>query len=103
MAGSSLGMFNVVAVATVALNVSARVVGVVSAALIAVTPARSVVYFGTPLSATGWLNTIVMTAAALVTLTMPIGEVGCGRLTPFLRRAARFLIVREIALGMGTP
>src|SRR5687768_14255555 len=87
----------------VALNVKDNVVGEVIAALSGVTPARSVVYCGTPLSATGPLNTIVATAALLVTLTIPIGTVGCGRFTEFLRRGARFLTVREIALGMIAP
>ena len=38
---------------------------------------------------------------ALVTLTIPIGVVGCGRLTPFLRRLARLRGARAIAEGMG--
>jgi hypothetical protein len=46
---------------------------------------------------------MVMTAIALLTLTMPIGVVGTGRLTPFLRRLARFFTVRVIALGMMPP
>src|SRR5688500_14754095 len=89
MAGSSLGTLRVVAVAIEALNVSASVVGLVRDALSGVTPARLVVYCGTPLRLTGWLKTMVRTAEALVTLTIPMGVVGTGRLGPFLRRLGR--------------
>jgi hypothetical protein len=76
------------------------VAGAVRAALIGVMPARLVVYCGTPLRVTGWLKTMVIVVVALVTLTMPIGTVGTGRLTLFLRRLARWLADFLIELGI---
>src|SRR3954471_23530872 len=90
-AGSSYGMFSVVAVVSAALKVSVSVVGVVIAALRTVRPPTLVVYCGTPLRITGWLNTTASVEAVLVAEEMPIGTVGCGRFTPFLRLEARFL------------
>jgi hypothetical protein len=67
---------SVVALVTLALNVTATVAGPVSTALIAVTPTRLVAYFGVPLSSTDWLNVIVMTDPAL---TMPAIAIGIAR------------------------
>src|SRR5688572_23026992 len=101
MAGSSLGIRSSVAVATVALNVRLSVVGLVRLAPIAVIPARLVVYCGTPRSVTGWLKTMVITAAALVTLVIPMGV---GRATvrvPPSRRLGRFLVFRRPMIPAG--
>src|SRR5690349_1520853 len=103
MAGSSKGMIRLVAVVTAALKVTSIVVGLVRLALIAVMPARFVVYAGTPLSATGWLNTTLIVEPVLVALTTPIGTVGTGRFSPFFRRGNRCLGTRLIALGMVAP
>src|SRR5688572_31398474 len=73
MPGSSNGIVTSVAVATAALNVRASVVGFVIAALTAVAPAMSVVYFGTPLRMTGWSNVIVRTEAAAVAFVIRTG------------------------------
>src|SRR5688572_13368383 len=66
-------------------------------ALSAVAPTTSVVYAGTPLSDTGWSNTIVSTEPAAVALAIPIGAVGCGRVTP---RPLRFLPVERLVSGV---
>src|SRR5688572_25250557 len=90
-----------VAAATAALNVISSVIGSVSSALTGVAPAMSVVYCGTPLSATGRSNTIVSTLPAADAAVTCIAAVGCGRVTDRPRgRAGRDLDV-FIALAIG--
>jgi hypothetical protein len=84
----------VVAVVIAPLNVTDNVVGFVRLADNAVTPAMLVVNAGTPLRATGWFNTIVITDPVLVTApTMLTGVAGNRPIRPVPAPAGAMLVL----------